>query len=353
MKKWVTITLHFVVWTLLLLSNVRDFYEIHSEYFDKSIIASGLSKGWYAFLFNLAYMMDFLVAFYGTYLYVGPFLFLKKKYLRAVINLFLVLAVMVVTRYAIEFHFLIPYLKYDNYFGNPFQPTYYIENCIGYTYRYCLFGLLVYFLVTSNRLEKEKRETEKEKIQAELSFLKSQINPHFLFNTINDIYALAYKKDDKTPYALLKLASMLRYMLKEGALESVLVKSELSYLRDYIELQEIGSKGKLYLQFTVIGDTTNQYIAPLLLIPFVENIFKHGIVNDPDYPATFKIEIEQSLLKLHCRNQIKQKEKDYTSGIGLSNVQRRLELLYPNKHSFKVNNHANTFSCFLQMQLNA
>ncbi len=353
MKKWVIITIHFVCWTLLLLSYVSDFYEIHSEYFDKSILTSGLGKGWYALLNNLAYMMVSLVAFYGAYFFVGPFLFLKKKYLRAVINLSLVLAAVVITRYLIEFHFLLPYLKFDNYLGNPFQPTYYIENCIGYTYRYCLFGLLAYFLVTSNRLEKEKRETEKEKIQAELSFLKSQINPHFLFNTINDIYALAYKKDDETPYALLKLSSMLRYMLNEGALEKVLVKSELSYLRDYVELQEIGLKGKLYLQFTVIGDTSNQHIAPLLLIPFVENIFKHGIVNDPDYPATFKIEIDQSQLKLYSSNQVKQKQKDYTSGIGLSNVQRRLELLYPDKYSLRVNNHADTFSCFLQMHLKA
>lgn len=351
MKKWRFISLHIVVWSLLLLSDIAELYQDHREIIDKYIIASGLSRGSYSFIFSFGYFFDFLIAFYGAYFFVGPFLFLQKKYIKAVIYLIFVLALMVVVRYVFEFHVLLPYLKFDNYLGNPFEIRYYVENCIGYTFKYCLFGLIAYFLVSFNRLEKEKKEIEKEKIQAELSFLRSQINPHFLFNTINDVYSLTYQKDDKAPDALLKLSSMLRYMLDEGIKEKVLLEKELSYLNDYIELQLIGSKNKIFIDFTVEGKISNQEIAPLILIPFIENIFKHGIINDLNKKPLIYVQIENDHLKLITRNKIKYQEKERTNGIGLNNVKRRLELLYPGKHSFEVKNENNNFSCILEIYL--
>ena len=217
---------------------------------------------------------------------------------------------MVLTRYLGEFRILLPYLKFNNYPGHDFDLWDYSSNCIFYTYRYCLFGLVVYFIENSNRLEKEKKEIEKEKIQAELSFLKSQINPHFLFNTINDIYALTYQKDDRAPVALLKLSSMLRYMLDEGVSEKVMLQKELSYLEDYIELQRIGLKDKFYIDFSIEGQVDQQQIAPLLLIPFVENIVKHGVFDNPLDPPVLSIRISGSDFNLYCSNKIRQRQKD-------------------------------------------
>ena len=349
MKKWLFISLHIIVWALLLASNTIERYEVHNENIDKSIIASGLSRGSYLFIFNIGYLFDFLVAFYGAYFFVGPFI--RKQHFKAVVYLIFVLALMVVVRYVFEFHVLLPYLKFDNYLGHPFQLRYYVENCIGYTFQYCLFGLVAYFLVSSNRLEKEKKEIQKEKIQAELSFLKSQINPHFLFNTINDVYALTFQKDDKAPDALLKLSSMLRYMLDEGIKEKVRLEKELSYVNDYIELQVIGSKNKICIDFTIEGKMSSQEIAPLILIPFAENIFKHGIINDLNEKPLIFVQIENDHLRLTTRNKIKHQEKDKTAGIGLNNVKRRLELMYPGKYSFKVENENNNFSCLLEIDL--
>lgn len=351
MKKWPFISLHILVWSLLLISNIAERYEDHREIVDKSIIASGLNRGLYTFIFSSSYFLSFLVAFYGFYFFTGPFLFIKKKYIKAIAYSIFVFVSMVITRYLIEFKVLLPYLKFDNYFGNPFNIGYYIENCISYTFKYCLSGLVAYFLVSSNRLEKEKKEIEKEKIQAELSFLKSQINPHFLFNTINDVYALTYQKDDKAPEALLKLSSMLRYMLDEGINEKVILEKELCYLNDYIKLQMIGSKNNTFIDFSVEGEINSQQIAPLILIPFLENIFKHGIINDPYEKPFIHVRIENDHLKVFTGNRIKYQEKDKTNGIGLNNVKRRLELLYPGKHSFKVKKENNNFSGLLEIDL--
>jgi two-component system LytT family sensor kinase len=351
MKKWVPPLIHLLTWSFLLYSNVRDFLDAHSEYVEKAIQASGIRKDWYAFFFNLAHMTVFLVAFYGAYFFVGPLLFIRKKYFRAVICLLLVLAAMVLTRWLIEFKLLLPFLRFDNYFGNPFQPWYYIRNCINFTYRYLLFGLLVYFLTASYKIEREKKEIEKEKIQAELSFLRSQINPHFLFNTINDIYALTYTRDPRAPDALLRLSAILRYMISEGVNEQVLLEKELAYLNDYIKLQAIGLKNNLYFEYSIRGEVQHQLIAPLLLIPFVENIFKHAEIDDPAHPARLSLEITGERLLLQSSNRSKAKQKDATGGIGLSNVRRRLELLYPGKHKFTLSDNAGHFSCSLQLEL--
>lgn len=351
MKKWTYPALHVAIWAALLISDIHDSYTHRDEYFAAAIGSSGLSKGWFALIFHSGYFLVFLVAFYGSYFFAGPFLFIRKKYVRASLCILAVLVIMVLTRYLVEFHLLRPYLKFDNYYGHIPEAKYYIENCILYTYKYCLAGLVVYFLAASHRLEGEKKQIEKEKIQAELSFLRSQINPHFLFNTINDIYALTYQKSDQAPQALLKLSSMLRYMLHEGAADKTALAKEISYLQDYIELQRIGLKNRLYFVFTVEGEIDHQQISPLLLIPFAENIFKHGVINDPLCPAQLKISLQNHNFQLLSINKVAHLQKDSLGGIGLNNVRRRLELLYPDRHTFNITEKENLFHCCLQLNL--
>ncbi len=351
MKKWTHPALHVALWAALLISDMQGTYTRRDEYFATAIRSSGLGRGWFALIFNSGYLLVFLFAFYGSYFFVGPLLFIKKKYIRASLHMLAVLVIMVLTRYLVEFHILLPYLKFDNYFGHIPEVKYYIENCVLYTYKYCLAGLVVYFLAASHRLEEDKKQIEKEKIQAELSFLRSQINPHFLFNTINDIYALTYQKNDQAPEALLKLSSMLRYMLKEGATDKVKLAKEIAYLRDYTELQRIGLKNQLYFDFIVEGEIENQEISPLLLISFAENIFKHGVTNDPLCPAQLRIILKDRDFQLFSINKIAHMQKDNLGGVGLNNVRRRLELLYPEKYTFKVTEKENLFECHLQLNL--
>ena len=206
-------------------------------------------------------------------------------------------------------------------------------------------------IVLQTRTDKEKREMEKEKTQAELSFLRSQVNPHFLFNAINDVYALTYQKSDEAPAALLKLSDILRYMLDEDNINKVLLEKELRYLKDYIDLQAMGNKNNIFVTLVLAGEVNSQQIIPLLLIPFVENIYKHGVIDDHAKKAQVNITIDVNNFTLTATNHIKYQQKDGTGGIGLKNTQRRLQLQYPGKHSFVVKEDNGVFTCMLSINL--
>jgi two-component system LytT family sensor kinase len=295
-------------------------------------------------IFESTFFLVSIAAFYAAYFWIGPNVYPRFRWFRAVAGLLGALAVTVLTRYLVEFHIHLPFLHFDNYNGHPYGLYEYIKNCILYHDDYFLYGVCVYVLLQSYRIRNQKA-------QAELAFLKSQTNPHFLFNTINDIYALTYQKSDDAPEALLKLSGMLRYSLYDGSADHVPLQRELAYLKDYLDLQRLGAKDKSYIQYHIEGDPGNLQIAPLLLVPFLENIVKHGITDDPDQPAKFSISIHKNNLRLYAINEVKNQQKDQTGGIGLANVRRRLDLVYPNRHRFVISQENGKFHCQMEIQL--
>ena len=200
--------------------------------------------------------------------------------------------------------------------------------------------------------ERIKQQLENQNLKTELAFLKSQINPHFLFNTLNNIYILAYKRSDQTAEAILKLSEMMRYMLYESSNEFVVVQKEVDFIGQLVSLQQLRTKEQLCFEFKTTGSAEQNEIAPLILISFVENIFKHGTLNDCNDPAIVHINIENNNLTFYSRNKINQRAKDNTSGIGLPNVKRRLELLYPGKYDFRITKDETHYSIHLNIQLN-
>ena len=199
--------------------------------------------------------------------------------------------------------------------------------------------------------ERVQRDLENQRLSAELAFLKSQINPHFLFNSLNSIYSLAYQKSDTTPEAILKLSEIMRYMLYECNDNKVELTKELQYLHNYIDLQKIRFGNKAFIDFEVKGEITDQYIVPLLLIAFIENAFKHGIANDPAVPIRLKINIEDGKLYFFIQNKKHTHNRDASGGIGLSNVKRRLDLLYPEKYNLDIRDEADMYTCQLSLVL--
>jgi len=223
--------------------------------------------------------------------------------------------------------------------------------------RNCLFVGIFLFISTAYRSitdwfknERFRHQIENERLKTELLFLKSQINPHFLLNTLNNIYILAYQGSLKTADAVMKLSEMMQYMLYESTDQYVPVSSELHYIRQFIDLQQIRMKDTMYLDFSVSGNMEKYKIAPLLLIAFVENIFKHGVLNDKEEPATVRLKIADGNFIFYSRNKINYNIKDIAGGIGLSNVKRRMELLYPNRHHFEVIKGETHFSIHLVIQ---
>ncbi len=179
------------------------------------------------------------------------------------------------------------------------------------------------------------------------------MNPHFLFNTINDIYVLTYQKNDRAPEALLKLSELLRYTLHDSKSEKMPLSKEVRFLETMVDLQQISAKENAYIIFTIGGDIGDQPVASLLFINFVENAFKHGILSDPQHPVIINLQVDGDRLVFKCFNKKNGFEKDKTGGIGLGNVCRRLELLYPQKHVLNVNDQEESFEIELSLDLSA
>ncbi|GAA3933991.1 hypothetical protein GCM10022209_30400 [Chitinophaga oryziterrae] len=196
-----------------------------------------------------------------------------------------------------------------------------------------------------------KLEMEKSNLKTELAFLKSQINPHFLFNTLNNIYVLAYQQSAQAPDAIMKLSEMMHYMLYESNDEKVPLAREIYYIEQLMTLQQLRMNDPMCFDFSVTGDVDNYQIAPLLLINFAENIFKHAILNDPSDPAVMHLSLKGKQLSLHCRNKVNNVLKDQEGGIGLMNVKRRMELIYPGKHQFKIKMEDLYYNTYLTVQL--
>lgn len=215
----------------------------------------------------------------------------------------------------------------------------------------CTYGLLLEFI----NFEAEKEERYNEQLKSELSFLRSQISPHFIFNILNSIvYLIRTKADKQAEDVTIRLSSLMRYMLYDSDQQMVPLDRELAYLQNYVDLQRMRFEGDVSINFDVEGTVNGYLIEPMLLIPFVENAVKHGVslVNEP------LIEIKFSLDKGQLRFQVKNKigglgddSKDESSGIGLKNVSRRLDLLYPNLHSLQIHNEHGEFQVELKMTL--
>ncbi len=204
------------------------------------------------------------------------------------------------------------------------------------------------------RLQKRIAELAKENAEAELNFLKSQINPHFLFNSLNAVYFLIDKNNPDARQALHTFSDMLRYQLYEANGEKIPIEKEINYLQDYVQLQQLRKDENYKVEFNCSPEVKNFSIEPLLLIPFVENAFKH--ISHRTNEANFvKVDLARSNGYFEFAVENSREEGIYTTeqhgGIGMNNVKRRLELLYPDAHKLDVNNDANTFKINLKLKI--
>ncbi len=199
--------------------------------------------------------------------------------------------------------------------------------------------------------ENKKKSLENATLNAEVDLLKAQINPHFLFNTLNSIYSLANVKSDKTDEAILKLSGLLRYALYETTEGKVQLQQDIDYINNYIDLQRLRLSNKVTVDYTVTGNADDKVIAPMLLITFIENAFKHGVSYMQQCLISINIQIFDETLTLEVTNPIVENNSFVSGGIGLKNVQRRLELLYPDQHQLHITQDAQQFSVSLKISI--
>lgn len=202
------------------------------------------------------------------------------------------------------------------------------------------------------RQEEQLRLTEKSLLEAEVAFLKSQINPHFLFNALNFLYAQVYPLSEDAAKGILLLSTIMRYALKDtGENGKVMLQDEVHHLQNYIAINQLRFHNRLQIRFEVEGHTHFLMILPLVLITFVENCFKHGELSDPTAPLRIQLRITDNQLYFHTHNRKRHGPKEKTTGIGLANTRKRLDVVYPGRYHLVVDNAPDTYTCTLTIEL--
>lgn len=228
---------------------------------------------------------------------------------------------------------------------------------------FLILGFLLIILsgiakTAENRLTNaiKREELEKQSMRSELAYLKAQINPHFLFNTLNNIHALAYKQSPDTPESIMRLSSQMRYMIYESNASTVALNREIEYLQDFISLQQLRYQESPIVDMEILGDTTTCYIAPLLFIHLLENSYKHSPADLEAGAIKLNLEVKQNNIIFRVSNPVRkplgkkpQNVMDSPGGFGLANVKKRLQLLYPHQHSFEISSSDSHFEVVLKI----
>lgn len=305
----------------------------------------------HGFRHEMLYFVLLLGFFYISYYLLIPKLFDQKKYL------------------SFGFSIICIYVTFSWISANAIQHPHLLEIAAGKIQRHHSRGInfmlfhefnqhLFKFLIVlvsalffnfNNKLKK----IEKEKVDAELSFLKAQIKPHFLFNTLNSIYSLAIQKSNEVPHAIALFSVMLRYITNEAHKNFIPINKELGYISSYVGLQKLRFENTVNVEFYVEGSTDEREIAPLLLSTFVENAFKYGV--NPEKKSIIKISVfvsETEICLTVFNNKVLDQNTQITEGgLGLSNVQKRLDLLYANLYELTINDEIDSYSILLKIKL--
>ena len=241
----------------------------------------------------------------------------------------------------------------ENKAPNPWHVMRFIGSAMPYFT--ALIGSALFEMTRFARLkEKEAADSRSEKLEAEMKFLKSQFNPHFLFNALNNIYTLTVIKSDQAPDNLLKLSGMLRYMLYDCKAETVPLGKEIEYLHHFIDLHLLKDSRGLNVRFNLDNSRPDLKIAPMLFIPFIENAFKHSRIEDLENGwIDIRLETSDHEVVFEVKNSLPKQvfTKDKVGGIGLENVKRQLELIYPDRHELHIEKKDNAFEVFLQIRV--
>jgi len=276
-----------------------------------------------------------IFAFYAVYFVIPRILRFRRKW-----YIFPIVIMLIALISSIRLPLEIVYWKYlVRMPANELQfQTEWIWGTLRYTLIISIYAMLIRFSIDWFESRKYKDELIKQQQASEIALLRSQVNPHFLFNTLNNIYSLVYNKSDEAPEAVMKLSNIMRYMLYDSNTDIVPLNKEIEYLNCFIELQQLRITQKGFVEMAVHGSMGKRTIAPMMLIPFVENAFKHGDKNhEPGIVITLDIEADRMVFIVE--NFIKKNNTsvmEESGGFGLQNIKRRLDLLYPEKHELKI-----------------
>jgi sensor histidine kinase YesM len=302
---------------------------------------------------TLTAFVDIAASYFTVYFLLPRFLF-KRKYVQFAVILLISAAFFILLQRVLLYYISYPvfYPGYGEKAGgfwhiNPFYSFINIYTVVGV---FASIKLLKYWY----KNQQVKAELENKNKTSELALLRSQLNPHFLFNTLNNIDSLVLTNPEKASDAIIKLSDIMRFMLYDTSTDSVPLEKEINYLKSYISLQQIRLKDPGFVQVEITGDCAGKSIAPMLFIPFVENAFKHGQKNVKAPGIKISLECQKDSINFEVKNHvdtIQDMNKDNTAGIGLANTKRRLELLYPGRHNLTIEIENSTYISRLNISI--
>jgi len=303
------------------------------------------------FFFNVGFVLSiFIVYLLNFYTFCDWFLN-KRRILLYLLSIPVSLFIFAGTRYFLQEVVVFEFTGIHNYGEETRKIGYYIRDNFFFGLPAIVLSALSYLFWQFQNAYKQNQELLLENKKAQLQMLKSQVSPHFLFNTLNSFYSQLILKDDKMASDILVLSDLLRYVITETEKEEVLLSKEIQFLQNYIHLQQKRFEDQLYLDFEVEGIYSNQKILSSALIHFIENVFKHAKLNNPDEKAVISIQIKEGFLQLSTFNYNVGGENYSSTGIGFENLTKRLEYTYKDQFVLEKTAENNTFKTYLKIPL--
>ena len=323
-----TISIHFFVWIFYI------FYELSTIF-----IVENTSYNLWETIFNFSL---YAALFYINALLIFPRFYKKGKYIFLVISLLIAITIFVVIRYYFKLY-IIPLFGYDLVYVFE-TPNKFLAESIWRGGYFIMLSIGYWFATNLIKAEKEKRNVE-------VALLKSQINPHFLFNSLNFLYSQIHKISEKTSQGILLLSEIMRYAFQEDIDGKVMLEEEVRHINNYIAINQLRFENRLQVKFNVKGNIQFRMIIPLVLITLVENCLKHGDTNDPENPVIITLDVQEDYLIFSTFNKNRNVPAEKSSGVDLSNTLKRLDAIYNNNYSFKSNSEGEFYTTNLKIKL--
>jgi hypothetical protein len=342
-SKWRTVALHIICWAIFLY--VPALYNPHFENPRFIDILGEIVEP-----FRIANSIFFIILFYFNYLVAIPALYFTRRYPAFILYCIASLALLALVNFLIRPGFT-EYHHHNEEHHHHHEHHFNAFRIFGPSFNFFIF-ITMWCISFTMCVYTKWRAMYDEKLNTEIAFLKAQINPHFLFNTLNSIYSLSLSGSEEAPEAILKLSGMMRYAVSETTHQFVSLEKEIEYIADYIELQKLRLTPDIKMDYNFTGDWTGRQIAPFLLIPFIENAFKYGVNAAESSAISVNIDVTGNELELRVDNKkVNIMHVDKGIGLGIGNTRKRLQLVYPGKHNLTIVDGEKDFKVTLKISL--
>ncbi|MDF2474690.1 MAG: hypothetical protein K0S24_173 [Sphingobacterium sp.] len=282
-----------------------------------------------------------------TATYIFPKNWERKRWLLIAVEIVVLNLFCVLMRYIIEEIIFVKYLGFPK--TEDLNPLFFVYDNFYYSLPGFFIGFITFLIFRTHAIEKRNTELRTSVKEAELNLLKSQINPHFLYNVLNYMYSMALPLSEKLSTVIAKLAGTMRYTLNKLDVQLTPLQEEIEFIQDYIDLQSTQFDQGIYCTFIQDVQNDKMPFPTLILITFIENAFKHGIVDDPASPVKIWLKAENNLVEFEVENRIHHKLKADFRGIGLANIKRRLAILFPDRHTLHILHEGDVYSIHLRL----